>query len=477
MGGCGTSLRGVTVQPKVREALAQTGNFRAVSSCSPPPSPASGLVSIASGISTDSDDVPLVFQEILAELSHAEQRLGGVRNFKGRPRIERKVKACDFRRVYTDFEYVYLTVLGFAALSVHVEDIVALNNGRKFTENPGVRLLEQRTGMTMHADREGANHLLRSAPNLLMEAYAVAATDRAGRNGFFQEAFDRNADPCLEGRVNRILEYLHSRSQVLGATNAPPPEDLVVQSLGENATPQAIVGEHLRVFVNECTWRWARERGIDYDIAKAQTDQEGSDFDLRCNAETFEATLLARGVASDVAGRQWEVKLEDGTWTPYGVEQNEALERGRLAGAASCEVTIRNWVYEMDLTQMVQRNIKTYRERPIRCAARAFTAAQGRGRLLHAEIKAAIAHFVGLDTLAEAPFMNSVLSAQSSRSAGSAAGAPASNSPAAAAEATRRATAREAPHGAQEELRDAAASRGGGFGLRLPGDATGGASL
>merc|ERR1719203_1133006 len=169
---------------------------------------------------------------------------------------------------------------------MHREEIVQLNNGRKFNQNPGVRMLEHRTGMTMHADREGANHLLRSAPACMVEAFSIARRERNGIAGFFREAFDRNADPCLEGRAGRIMEYLQARSQVLAAGAGPSWEDLSLHPLPADAAPQVIVGEHLRVFVNECTWRWARHRGLDYTTAKTERETEAAaaEFSALCNA-------------------------------------------------------------------------------------------------------------------------------------------------------------------------------------------------
>lgn len=351
--------------------------------------------------------MPPFFQDILDELACFERELGGVKNFEGRPRIEKKVKASDFRSEYTDFEYVYLTILGFARLHVHCEAIVQRNNSRKFTQNPAVELLEQRTGMTMHADRPGANHLLRSAPACLVEAFAVARKDRHGMAGFFREAFDRTADPCLEGRAGRVMEYLQARSQVVGLTSAGPNwEELSLQPLSDSAKPEDVVGEHLRVFVNECTWRWAKERGVDYATAKVerQTETAALDFAALCNADAFEATLLARGIVGDAVAKQWEVVVDDrGGWKPYSSEQNEAIEMSQLQGIPRCEIKVRSWKYQIDFQRMVQVNMKTGKERPVRCVENSVGQSVARGRISHADLKRAVALFVELDTLAVAP--------------------------------------------------------------------------
>lgn len=351
------------------------------------------------------DVLPLPFQEILDALGRFEHELGGVRHFKGRPMIERKVKASDFRNAYTDFEYVYLTILGFARLHSLSEELASMNNGRKYKQNPCVQMLESQTGMTMHADREGANHVLRSAAGTMLQAFEVAKRDAVGVEGFFREAFDRTADPCLEGRAGRLLEYLQSRSQVPGAVRGrPPPGDLAVELPGAGAEPEAVVGEYLRVFVNDCTWRYALREGLDYDRAKLERDRDGAEsFAELCNAATFEVMLLARGCIFDKPPKQWEVQLENGTWSPYGVDVNQELERARLVRESLCQVVVRNWTYEVNLKHMVQMNLKTKKERPLRCIQPSDASEgddSGRGKLLYIAIKAAINHFVDLQTVA-----------------------------------------------------------------------------
>lgn len=349
-------------------------------------------------------DLPPAFMEVLTELGRFEGALGGVKNFRGRPRIEKKVKACEFRQSYSDFEYVYLTVLGLAELQKLGEDIVRRNNGRVFKDNPGVQLLERQTGMTMHGEREGANHLLRAAPEILIEAFAVSRRDRGGTLAFFREAFDRTADPCLEGRAGRILEYLAARKAGGGADGTPPVEDLSVQPLPATAPPADVAGEHLRVFVNECTWAWARSRGVDYPTAKAQrdADADAAAFSRLCNARMFEASMLTRGIVSDVEARQWEVEIDGGGWSPYGEDANECMELARFQGLARCQVKVRSWTYEIDLRQLVQLNPSTNKERKIRHVE---SPERRRGLLTHVDLKAAIAYFVDLQTLPSEPVL------------------------------------------------------------------------
>merc|ERR1712048_1506789 len=119
----------------------------------------------------------------------------------------------------------------------------------------------------MHADREGANNLLRTAAASLVEAFQIARSTRAGKGAvphaglmeFFKQAFDRNADPCLEGRVGRIMEYLDSKKQSKAAADCPPWADVSLEALPASTSSRDVVGEHLRVFINECTWRWSKD--------------------------------------------------------------------------------------------------------------------------------------------------------------------------------------------------------------------------
>lgn len=353
----------------------------------------------------DRPEVPVFYADILKELALHERELGGVRNFRGRPRIEKKVTADDFRRSYTDYEYIHLTILGFAQLHMHCEEIVKRNNGRVFKDNPGVQLLEQRCGMTMHGDRAGANHLLRSAPASLVEAFALAKCDRRGMKRFFKEAFDRTADPCLEGRVSRLMEYLDARRQEADGSlaHSPPWDDVSLRLPGPSAPPREIVGEHLRVFVNECTWRWSQEKGMDYATAKEKrmTDDNSNEFSRLYNASAFEVAMLARGVAGDASARQWEVQTEGSKWMQYNDEQNEVLERARLMGLQQCEVRVGSWMYEIDMRRLVQINRKTRKDRPIRSTE--VSAKRLQGRLAVDELKAAIEYFVALQTLPAGP--------------------------------------------------------------------------
>lgn len=347
-------------------------------------------------------DIPPFFLDILTDLLKLEREFGGVRGDKTKLQIGRKVKAADFRNSYTDFEYIYLTVVGFAQLHMHCEEIVGKNNGKVFTQNPGVQLLESLTGMTMHADREGANNLLRTAPASLIEAYAVGRAGKGGLRAFFREGFDRKADPCLEGRVGRIMEYLDAKRQAGSSVKAPPWQDVSLNKLAAGATQQEIIGEHLRVFVNECTWRWCCMRGLDYKLAKdvRLTDAHAADFTRLYNADTFRAAMYARGVIPEGPAKQWEVSTESGSWLPFDAEANSAMDRARKKGLATCEIRVRNFMYDIDFNHMVQRNRKTRKERPIRCVEATKPVAQpGGSQMTSFELETAIAYFAEMETL------------------------------------------------------------------------------
>mmetsp|Transcript_38661 Transcript_38661/g.106500 ORF Transcript_38661/g.106500 Transcript_38661/m.106500 type:complete len:410 (-) Transcript_38661:174-1403(-) len=355
--------------------------------------------------------LPPFFAEILAELARCRSQLGGVRNFEGAPQILRKVKQKDFASSYTDYEYIYLTVLGFARLHLHFEEIVRRNNGKLFYENPGVQMLERMCGMTMHGDRAGADHLLRSAPTTLLEAFAVARARRNGVREFFAEAFDRSADPCLEGRTSRLLTYLEARRQTSGDTSGVPPwEDVSLRALPPDASARDVVGEHLRVFVGECTWSWSRMSCQTYEVAKARRFSPAfeADFASICNAATFEAAFVAKGMVAkpeEAPDRQWEAITDKGCWNAYEEDINTVIEQARLEGFDSVDVCIgpRGWMYQVDLARMVQRNFKTHTERAIRWAPRSKGASQPARGIPLEELRKEIKYFVDLHTLPATP--------------------------------------------------------------------------
>ena len=214
---------------------------------------------------------------------------------------------------------------------------------------------------------------------------------------FFSEAFDRSADPCLEGRIARVMEYLEKRGKGVTHGHTPPWEDVSLRALGPEAEVNDIVGDHLRVFLNECTWRWSIDHKVSYEKAKELRDGD-EEFVRSFNADTFEAAMLARGSVRDPFTCRWEVFTE-GKWTPYDDNNSNLIERAKELGEPRVVLRLgpRGWSYTIDLRAMVQRNLYNGTERPIRSAGMV----RKPGRVSHEELRAGIKFFVDLATLPE----------------------------------------------------------------------------
>jgi len=286
------------------------------------------------------------FEEVLEALRPYHRRLGGTPFFGRRdPHIPKKLSSTELAK-NSNYEYVFLTVLGFQLLQSHNEEIISLNNGQHFKTNPGTRRLEEVCGFTMHADRPGANGILRSAPEVMLRAFDVARRKRIVEEFFSGEAFDRMADPCLEGRLGRILAFLEAHAprdeespcnvcsgtgrvtkgllwstevvckrckgtgRISGAPSVSdaPPADVAVETMPVGSAPEKVVGEYLRVFRHLCIQRWARSTGLAYARAKslwekaeAGTPEGGEpvpDVQRSFNAQNFIAYLMHTGMVS-----------------------------------------------------------------------------------------------------------------------------------------------------------------------------------
>jgi len=257
--------------------------------------------------------------------------------------------------------------------------------------------------MTMHGDRSGATALLRSAPQSLIEGFRLAKASRRGPLQFFRDAFDRKADPCLEGRMGRILEYLEKAGRAASSTLSSTPswEDVSLGPIPDGAKPDFIVGEHLRVFKNECAWSWAQAKRMDYEAAKVACgeDAHAKDFERLYNADTFRAAMRARGVVAETGGVQWQADSGKG-WIPYDTSVNAQIERARQKGTAKVKVRLgpKGWKYEVDLHRFVQRNPVNGTERTIRCIKGADVPAE-KGKLTPCELEDAVQYYIDLCTL------------------------------------------------------------------------------
>lgn len=210
------------------------------------------------------------------------------------------------------------------------------------------------------------------------------------------------------------MEYLEKMRMQAdpAAQKIAPWEDVSLKPLPDGTPAQDVVGEHLRVFINECTWRWAREKSVDYEEAKTSRTGDAS-FEELYNAATFETAMLSRGVAAGDSGVRWEVQTKEGKaaddsqWEPYDDHVQLKLAKARRRGQATCEVSLgpKQWRYTIDLVRNVQRNYKTTKERSIRCVEvdTAEGGASKGGRLAKADLDAAIAFFVDMCTLPPAP--------------------------------------------------------------------------
>eukprot|EP00927_Polykrikos_kofoidii_P070707 TRINITY_DN67107_c0_g1_i1.p1 TRINITY_DN67107_c0_g1~~TRINITY_DN67107_c0_g1_i1.p1 ORF type:complete len:535 (-),score=75.07 TRINITY_DN67107_c0_g1_i1:320-1924(-) len=358
--------------------------------------------------------LPPFFSDIITELDRHKEELGGSTYFKAcKPFVERKVKRRDLANSYSDYEYIYLTVLGFANMHRHRDELLRRNNGRNFARNPGVQMLERVSGFTMHAERQGANHVLMTAPACLVEAFQLNKHWNLDSMTFFKGAFDRLADPCLEGRVGRLMaftECLVAKFDSSYNSLGPPWDDVSLRPLPAESSPLERTGEHLRVFIAECTWRWSQNRNFTYEEAKMLrfNDEHAKEFTMLYNAAEFEATMLARGVATDATIMQWETcektsPTSGEKWVPHDPDVSLHFERARRQGMTEIETRIGSqaWKYTVDFKAMVQRDMELGQERPLRRVE--VAAASCHGRMTLDELRVTIDHFVEMETLPPPP--------------------------------------------------------------------------
>eukprot|EP00928_Gymnodinium_smaydae_P002459 TRINITY_DN10875_c0_g1_i4.p1 TRINITY_DN10875_c0_g1~~TRINITY_DN10875_c0_g1_i4.p1 ORF type:complete len:459 (-),score=25.67 TRINITY_DN10875_c0_g1_i4:12-1337(-) len=231
------------------------------------------------------------YEDMLTELDHRKDLLGGVQSYKWREpiRIDSKEARKKHKAVLTQYEYVYLQILGFACAQANAGEIAGLNNGQDYRNNYGSQLLDIRCGLIWHAHHMQSDHLLTAAAELLVNTFERLKADGSGDrlSKFFQLAFDPNFDPCLEGRVRLMQTYSNALE---GDTGGPALDDLVLQSFKKDATTMDIVGEYLRVFHNECIRVWALKKEMtfqDAKVAKDATPEDRNSFEGCYNEQLF----------------------------------------------------------------------------------------------------------------------------------------------------------------------------------------------
>eukprot|EP00928_Gymnodinium_smaydae_P024258 TRINITY_DN19681_c0_g3_i3.p1 TRINITY_DN19681_c0_g3~~TRINITY_DN19681_c0_g3_i3.p1 ORF type:complete len:458 (+),score=58.12 TRINITY_DN19681_c0_g3_i3:57-1376(+) len=211
----------------------------------------------------DCEEAAKPYKDMMHELARHEKALGGLRHFRSFAKIVVPKELAIYVSL-THFEYVALQIIGFACATANAKDIRDLNNGEDFRTNVGTQILGQRCGLVWHGAKGNSDHLLTLAGELLIDAFE-ASEDPVH---FFKTAFSRSSDPCLEGRIRLLEGYLMSK-QSDAAGGGPSLDDVVARHLGHKATTLDIVGEYLRVFRNECIWRWAQEKEVPLTFTEA----------------------------------------------------------------------------------------------------------------------------------------------------------------------------------------------------------------
>lgn len=259
------------------------------------------------------EQVVFSFDDILAALRLLRVQFGAAADQED-PVIQGKMTKDALLQI-TDYDYIFMQILGFQALQEHGEEIQTMNNHKSYMENPATLEVQNKCGFTMHGDRPGANGIVAAAPDAMLRAFATARGDESATDeDFFREAFDRRADPCLEGRMGRLLAYIekHGKSKGdLASGDGPPWDDVSVDTVPAGSCPEVIVGEYLRVFTNMCIWEWAKSSQLTYANAKhlweshcmgrPEPGAKVPNVGQFLNAKRFKVFLGETGVISDEA--------------------------------------------------------------------------------------------------------------------------------------------------------------------------------
>jgi len=229
--------------------------------------------------------------------------------------IQKKITKSEYETHYTDYEYIYLQILGFQATERKKEDITAKNNKQFFSHNPGTKLLERVAGITMHGEREGSDLVVKQAYSILIAAYRLARETNQLKI-FFETGFDRLSDPCLEGRVGRLQTFLELNNPQLffDVNHRVTWDDVSINrnnynnnhhhqnqnnNNNSNSEKLLIVGEYLRVFTNLMLLKYAKDKNKNYSQLKHDRslglNLPGFDEEY-CNTETFQLYLSNEGL-------------------------------------------------------------------------------------------------------------------------------------------------------------------------------------
>jgi len=151
------------------------------------------------------------FAEILCAAEHFKMDIDGGSTYSPKTSSILEKKTRSQLAACTGYEHICLSILGIARLQQIQPEIEKLNNGRMYMQNPGTQLMEQECGFTMHADRIGTSVTIREAPGIFLNAFRLS-TQLGRQREFFDRCFDRRHDPCLEGRVGLVVEFLEQLS-------------------------------------------------------------------------------------------------------------------------------------------------------------------------------------------------------------------------------------------------------------------------
>lgn len=180
------------------------------------------------------------------------------------------------------------TLRGFQATIASRHEVLLLNNGKGYAQNPGTNFMMQSTGLRIHPEKQDVTNVLKSAPEMLINLYEQA--EAAGKlKEFFMQGFDSSAG-CLEARMAALTEYQISLEESQVTQNPNPDQPLTIdqnQSVSDNLKiilPK-FLDDQIRAFL-----------GQDYTPEKAVDLQGDETFQQQhCHQEAFKNYLSSHG--------------------------------------------------------------------------------------------------------------------------------------------------------------------------------------